>query len=114
MIGSDDFDVMADQETDTSKPPSWLYRLRDIAARDIKGLSSHPIDEFRIGLRPLPHDGLPLIGPVPGVEGVYVAAMHSGITLAAIVGQLVAQEVGSGEESSELSRYRPDRELYPN
>ena len=97
MIGSDEFDIMADEYTDTSKPPSWLYGLRDIAAQDISGLGSLPIEEFRIGLRPLPSDGLPLIGPVPGVEGVYAAVMHSGITLAAIVGRTVAEEVGQGE-----------------
>ena len=96
MIGSDDFDVMADQDTDTSKPPSWLYGLRDVAAQDISGLGSIPIEEFRIGLRPLPSDGLPLIGPVPGVEGIYAAVMHSGITLAAIVGQYSGGGSGAG------------------
>ncbi len=109
MIGSDDFDLMADEDTDTSKPPEWLYGLRDTAARDIRGIGSLPIEEFRIGLRPLPTDGLPLIGPVPGIDGAYAAVMHSGITLAAIVGQIVAEEVGRGEESGVVGRYRLDR-----
>ena len=110
MIGSDDFDLMADEDTDTSKPPEWLYGLRDTAARDIRGLGSLHIEEFRIGLRPLPTDGLPLIGPVPGIDGAYAAVMHSGITLAAIVGQIVAEEVGrGGEESGVVGMYRLDR-----
>ena len=99
QIGSDEFDSLADEDTETSKAPSWLYKLRDAAARDIRGLKGLEIEEFKIGLRPMPTDGLPLIGRVPGVEGVYAAAMHSGITLAAIVGQTVAKEVWGGEES---------------
>ena len=109
MIGSDDFDTMADDYTDTSKPPSWLYGLRDVAAQDISGLGPLPIEQFRIGLRPLPTDSLPLIGPVPGVEGVYAAVMHSGITLAAIVGRTVAEEVGWGKETGVVGEYRLDR-----
>ncbi len=110
QIGSDAFDVLADEYTETSHVPSWLYGLRDVAARDIKGLGELEITEFRIGLRPMPEDGLPLIGRVPGVEGVYVAAMHSGITLAAIVGQTVAREIWKGEESGVVGRYGLGRE----
>ena len=65
MIGSDEFDIMADEYTDTSKPPSWLYGLRDIAAQDISGLGSLPIEEFRIGLRPLPVRRPPANRPSP-------------------------------------------------
>ena len=99
QIGSDDFDALVDEYTETSRVPSWLYGLRDVATRDIRGLGELDIEEFRIGLRPMPDDGLPLIGRVPGVEGVYAAVMHSGITLAAIVGQTVARDVWRGEES---------------
>ena len=111
QIGSDEFDAMADEDTETSKAPSWLYGLRDVAARDIRGLGEVEIAEFKIGLRPMPEDGLPLIGRVPGVDGVYAAVMHSGITLAAIVGQTVAREVFSGEESGVVGMYGLGREI---
>ena len=110
QIGSDDFDALADEYAETSRVPSWLYGLRDVAARDIKGLGKLEIEEFKIGMRPMPDDGLPLIGRVPGVEGVYAAVMHSGITLAAIVGQTVAREVWKGEESGVVGRYGLGRE----
>jgi len=47
------------------------------------------------GLRPFSPDHLPLIGPVAGAEGVYVAAGHegSGISLAPATGRLIAQWV---------------------
>ena len=111
QIGSDEFDAMADEDMETSRVPSWLYGLRDVAARDIRGLKELEIAEFKIGLRPMPEDGLPLIGRVPGVDGVYAAVMHSGITLAAIVGQTVAREVLKGEESGVVRKYGLGREI---
>ncbi|MEO0358769.1 MAG: FAD-dependent oxidoreductase, partial [Pseudomonadota bacterium] len=60
--------------------------------------------------RPMPSDGLPIIGAV--AKGVYAAVMHSGVTLGPVVGGLVAQEVLNGPTNttqSQLAPYRPDR-----
>lgn len=54
--------------------------------------------------RPVPDDGLPVVGAT-GVEGLTVAVMHSGITLAALVGELVACEI-AGQTSDLLKPYR--------
>lgn len=35
--------------------------------------------------RPVPQDGYPCVGPVPGIDGLTVATMHSGITLAPVM-----------------------------
>jgi glycine/D-amino acid oxidase-like deaminating enzyme len=40
---------------------------------------------------------------------VYVAVMHSAVTLAPTVGRLVATELVSGEPAAELRRCRPQR-----
>ena len=61
------------------------------------------------GLRPTPSDGFPVIGFVPGVDGLYVAAMHSGMTLAAAVGKFAAGEILSQSSESVLAPYRPGR-----
>ncbi len=63
----------------------------------------------KLGTRPMPVDGLPVIGPLPGVAGTYVAVMHSGVTLAPAVGRLVAREVVHGVKAEELRGLRPDR-----
>ncbi len=63
----------------------------------------------KLGTRPMPVDGLPVIGPLPGVAGPYVAVMHSGVTLAPAVGRLVAREVVHGVKAEELRGLRPDR-----
>jgi glycine/D-amino acid oxidase-like deaminating enzyme len=57
----------------------------------------------------MPQDELPIVGAVPGIAGFYVAVTHSGVTLAPLVGQLVAQEVTSGHVSPLLADYRIER-----
>jgi glycine/D-amino acid oxidase-like deaminating enzyme len=64
---------------------------------------------IRLAARPMPADGLPIVGPLPGVDGVYVAVMHSGVTLAPVVARLVAAEVVNGVRAGELDGVRPDR-----
>jgi glycine/D-amino acid oxidase-like deaminating enzyme len=63
----------------------------------------------RLGTRPMPADELPIVGPVPGVDGAYLAVMHSGITLAPTVGRLVAAEIVHGVEAGQLAGVRPAR-----
>lgn len=59
--------------------------------------------------RPVPDDGFPAIGPLPGVPLVYAAVMHSGATLAPAVGRLAAEEILYGDLSPLLDPFRPDR-----
>ena len=63
-------------------------------------------DEVALAFRPVPGDGLPVIGQAR--PGLWLSVMHSGATLAAITGELVAQEIG-GEESPLLAEFRPGR-----
>ncbi len=68
--------------------------------------------ETMLAERPMPGDGLPAVGPV--AKGAYVAVMHSGITLGAIMGELVADEILIGETNHTqawLASYRPSRFL---
>ena len=60
--------------------------------------------------RPVPQDGMPVVGQAKA--GLYVATMHSGITLGALMGQQIAQELLEGptnKTSQRLSPYRPGR-----
>jgi glycine/D-amino acid oxidase-like deaminating enzyme len=70
-------------------------------AEDVRLLSA------RVGMRPMPTDGHPLIGPLPALRGAYVAVMHPGVTLAPIAGRLVAEEVVHGVDAPELHGCRP-------
>jgi glycine/D-amino acid oxidase-like deaminating enzyme len=63
----------------------------------------------RIGWRPMPGDGEPIVGPLPGVPGVYLTVMHSGVTLAPVVGRLAAEEIVHAAEQPQLRGCRPAR-----
>ena len=63
----------------------------------------------RVGVRPMPADGEPIVGPVAGVPGLYLAVMHSAVTLAAAVGRLVAQELVDGTVEPALAGCRLHR-----
>lgn len=75
----------------------------------VAGLRGAAIEELRIGVRPLPPDGLPLAGPLPGLTNALVAVTHSGAHLAPLLGRLVAAEILDGEPREELKDFRPDR-----
>lgn len=69
-----------------------------------------PISEW-CGLRPMASDGLPIVGPLPGVEGVVVATGHGmlGVTLAPVTGSIVADWVGKGRTDPRWTPLSPDR-----
>jgi D-amino-acid dehydrogenase len=63
------------------------------------------------GLRPCLPDGLPAIGPVPGVEGLYLATGHAmaGMTLGPVTGKLVAEMILDGAPSLDTAGLDPAR-----
>jgi glycine/D-amino acid oxidase-like deaminating enzyme len=79
------------------------------ASHIIPALASSEICEVRLGIRAIPADGLPVIGPIPGASGYYVAVMHSGVTLAPAVGSMVAAELLGERPDTTLDEFRPDR-----
>lgn len=64
---------------------------------------------FAVGQRPMPRDGLPILGGLPGIEGLYLAAMHSGITLAPLAARLLATEIMEGRPLELAEPFRPSR-----
>ena len=58
--------------------------------------------------RPVPADGLPCVGAV-GPEGLYLAVMHSGATLAAGIAEALAAEILEGKAAELLDPFRPAR-----
>lgn len=62
-----------------------------------------------VGYRPMPADGFPIIGRPPAIDGLYLAVLHSGITLAPAVGLFAAEEITTGTRSDLLKPYGPGR-----
>ncbi|MEV7192201.1 FAD-binding oxidoreductase [Streptomyces sp. NPDC093510] len=61
---------------------------------------------YRTGQRPMPAHG-PVIGYATHDRSVYVAVMHSAISLAPTAGRLVAEELLTGRPTPELRHCRP-------
>lgn len=86
-------------------------QLFDTAAHSLPHLSDIAVDKVTLGWRVLPQDKLPIIGFAPGRSDIYLAAMHSGMTLGPLVGQLATLEIGAEAEVEPLKPFRLDRFL---
>ena len=62
-----------------------------------------------VGYRPMPIDELPVIGFCDAAPNLYVALMHSGVTLAPLVGELTTLEIVDDARVEMLDPYRPER-----
>ena len=90
------------------KPEEMARDLLDRVRAMVQDAEQLDLDFFTVGRRPTPADGFPAIGRVG--EGIYVTVLHSGVTLAPIVGELAAGEIASGERDPDLAPYDPRRE----
>jgi glycine oxidase len=86
--------------------------LLDAATRLLPQLAGAGFRGAWAGLRPDTPDHLPLVGPVPGLEGVVIAAGHyrNGVLLAPPTGRLVADGLlgkGWAEPAFAPARFRP-------
>ena len=78
-----------------------------------------PVPTVYLSGRSLPEDGFPLVGFTDGPRRIYALVAHSGMTLSALLGRLVAEELGGGSGAGEageageaaelLASFRPDR-----
>ena len=74
-----------------------------------RGTANVELLSTRVGVRPMPADGEPIVGPVAEVPGLYLAVMHSAVTLAPVVGRLVARELVDGTVEPALAGCRLER-----
>jgi len=96
-------------DTMENQPAAIALRTARTIQDELHGVVSIHPERACIGLRPMPADGIPIIGYLPNVGGVYVCAMHPGITLAAIAGRLASEEIIDDKTSSALCPCRPTR-----
>lgn len=80
--------------------PERLRQLTRAAREVFPGLGTARASSEWCGLRPMSVDGLPIVGPLPGVEGVSVATGHGmlGLTLAPVTGEMIANHVLLGSD----------------
>lgn len=88
-----------------------VLHVLEQAQRLLPGLVEAELVGTRAGLRPASPDGLPLLGPVPGWDDLYLAAGHyrNGILLSPITGHLMAQVVLGHSPDLDLGPFAPGR-----
>jgi glycine/D-amino acid oxidase-like deaminating enzyme len=81
------------------------------ASRVLPDLARSEIVAHLAGVRPLSADRMPLIGPVPALEGAFIAGGHGtkGIHLAPITGRTIAELVRGDEPKVRIEAFAPDR-----
>lgn len=93
--------------------PRRIQAITAAAQKALPGwrMPAHPRDWA--GMRSLSPDGLPYIGPVPGLDGAHLATAHGtlGITLAPLTGELVAAMLLDGARDELLSAFDPARAI---
>jgi glycine/D-amino acid oxidase-like deaminating enzyme len=104
-------------EEEVLRRPDGTYEVKDSTVQGLLAeasavLEGNPrleIDSYGVGPKPIPGDGEPVFGELPGIPGYYVAFSHSGATLGLIAGELLADEIVTGERHPLLTTFRPDR-----
>ena len=105
--GATDATVTAETPPDPALPgcADLLQRI----GRFLPGAAGARIVAARVGVRPMPADGYSIVGPVEERPGLYLCITHSGITLSALFGEIVAAEITGGPPDPRLAGFRPSR-----
>jgi len=94
---------------DDFRPEDTMMRLMADLRAMLRDAGRLRPDGFTVGERPTPPDGFPMLGAVPGIDGLYVAVTHSGVTLAPAIGDMLAREITGGEIDPLMAPYRFSR-----
>jgi glycine/D-amino acid oxidase-like deaminating enzyme len=107
LLHSDAHDVRLDPATGPEH--ELAGDLLATALRSLRTTGPARVESAQTGIRALTEDFLPAVGRLPGADGVYACVSHSGITLAAVLGELVAAEILGALEDPLLAGFRPSR-----
>lgn len=84
-------------------------KLSNLAGSVLPAIKNTPRTAARIGDRPVPADGMPIVGWLDEEHQIYSVAAHSGVNFAPVLARLVCKEI-LGEVASELESFRPGRD----
>jgi glycine oxidase len=107
FVGTTIEDVGFDSEPTSEARDSIMEAVARIAPQII----DMPIKQVTACLRPYSTDDMPIIGAVPGVDGLFIATGHAfkGITLCLVTGKNLAQLIAQGTSSFPMDEFSPAR-----
>jgi glycine/D-amino acid oxidase-like deaminating enzyme len=107
LLHGDEQDTRVRHDTAAWPPPPQAQELVTLLQALLRNADTARVESAQIGIRALPADRLPVVGAA--LEGLYVVATHSGVTLAPVLGDLVADELIDERQIAALERFRPAR-----
>jgi D-amino-acid dehydrogenase len=115
LLAFDDSRVVAGATRETGSgfdyriTPGGLAEVLGEALSVAPGLASGTFLETRVGFRPMGPGGRPLLGPVPGVAGLFAATGlgPTGLTMGPYAGELVARAALGLDLPADLRPFRP-------
>ena len=95
------------QETTVQGVAAFLTGIQ----RLVPSIGGTSINHTRAGLRPGTHDGLPILGPAPGMKNAVLAAGHyrSGILLSAITARMIGDCIVKGAATVDFGQCAASR-----
>jgi glycine/D-amino acid oxidase-like deaminating enzyme len=108
-LQSVEFDDITTPEMPTTPLPAIAHRVYGRAVEVLPSLAGTPIEAALVGVRAIPGDGYPVVGPVPGMDGLYVVCTHSGVTMGPLLGRIAAREIIGGTMDPRIATFRPER-----
>jgi glycine/D-amino acid oxidase-like deaminating enzyme len=109
VLQIDETDAQVSAETRPSPELPQAAELVTRATQVMPAIAGATPEAVRIGVRPYPADGVSAVGWMPGISGCYVAVTHSGVTLAAMLGRVIAEEVAQARVVPQMEPFRPAR-----
>lgn len=107
--------VGASRETGSGFEPystaSGINEVLSEALRVAPGLAPARIIEIRVGLRPLTADRLPILGPIPGIDNIFLATGHgpTGLQLGPYSGKIIADLIVDNQVKTDISAFSVTR-----
>jgi glycine/D-amino acid oxidase-like deaminating enzyme len=88
---------------------SAVTRVLEAGRALYPGVRAATVESVRVGERPIPSDGLPVLGRAVELPNFHFAVSHSGATLSLHAGDLVAAEALGEDRSEALAAFRFER-----
>lgn len=96
-------------ETPMDPPPAPVEDVLTLAVKALPQLAGAKVKDVRLGCRPIPLDGMPLVGRIPSTENAHVLVSHSAISTAPALVRLFIDSLVAGApvpSEFDIARFR--------
>ncbi|MCZ7590463.1 MAG: FAD-binding oxidoreductase [Gaiella sp.] len=93
----------------TETTAAGAVELTSHALRTLPALRNVQLMRCWAGVIVTPADGYPILGPAPGIDGLFVGVMNRGVAMGPAIGRILADLVQTGGCAFDISAYAPSR-----